>query len=342
MSVRVCTDSVLYFEEVFASVQRASEQIEVEMYIFDLDQLGLRFLDHLVAAASRGVRVRILLDGVGSYSWTQSQIEKYKNLGLAIQFYHPVSFKYLHHLNRRNHRKIILIDRKILFSGSLNVSDDVLGWHETGVVLQNTHLEWILKSFNWLWSGSPLRHVPSPNSTQVRTTLTRKMRKNSYKSFREQIRHSKNRLWFVTPYLNLRIEFIFLLFKAVRRKVDVRFLLPEKSDVVLSKYLNQAFYAVLLSGGVRVFEYTPKFLHSKVSIIDSRAWVGSSNLNQRSFIHDIELDFLLSDSENIQILTSRLLYDLQSSTEVTPDTLRRFGFFGRVLSRIVYWFRNYF
>ena len=322
-----------YFAELFTAVDTARFSIELETYIFETDLIGRALLERLRAAADRGVRVRLILDDVGTW-FTQDKIrEILSGSRVEIKIFHP--FKILgiaiSQFNQRLHRKVVILDRKTVFTGSFNITAQPN--RDTGVSLEGGSVTEFLRAFDRLWSGRfkrglGLRGVP----TQVRLNESKRLRRLCNHDLSRRIQSAKKRIWitnayFVPPFFLLRD-----LCQAGLRGVDVRMILPEKPDHRYMKWLSEAFYKTLLLSGVRIFEYHKAFLHAKSWSIDDWAMVGSTNLNHRSLIHDLEVDVVLTGKESKTLLEKQFSLDLDHSIELTVSTFK----VGRV-SRIIQW-----
>ena len=132
----------------------------------------------------------------------------------------------------------------------------------------------------------------------------------------QSLERTKERIWVSNAYLAPPSNIIRGFRRAAQRGVDVRVLVPVRSDVWFMQFISRAYYRPLLKSGVRIFEYNPRFLHAKSLVLDQEAMIGSSNLNRRSFLHDLEVDVRLDNPDSIKKMSDRYLFDLSESTEV--------------------------
>ncbi|NDG84363.1 MAG: cardiolipin synthase B [Proteobacteria bacterium] len=334
-------DHATYFTALLKAVEDAKSSIDLETYIFELDQVGRELVARLVAASRRGVRVRLILDGVGTWLTHEKIRAALEGSRVEMRIHHPFSlFGFaFSQLNKRLHRKVLLVDRKVAFAGSFNITS--VPNRDTGVRLEGGAIDAFLRAFETLWSGRflPFRRSRS-TPLRVRLNESKRLRRLCNRDLSRRIGAACRRIritnaYFVPPFFLLRD-----LCHAGLRGVDVRMILPEKPDHRFMKWLSSAFYRTLLSSGVRVFEYRKTFLHAKSWIIDEWVMVGSTNLNHRSLIHDLEVDVVLGLKESKEALEQQFEIDCASSVELSPDTFR-VGWLSRVLQWILLRFRFY-
>lgn len=378
-SEQIYCDGDEYFSAVLSSIESARESVFVESYIFDSDTLGKRLVDALQAARGRGVEVRVLIDGVGSANFISRTLSAVRRSGLEIRVHHPLPWQIVPNFlfakglglraflrvfslaNSRNHRKLIVIDGQTAFVGSLNVSEvhlaEVLNshsWHDVGVRLQGELCSLLNLIFQKTWNKSwrstasgflkpqlPLRRrIPIPESPFIIRNDGRKLRHQALSERLQMIRGARRRVWIANAYFVPGGQLLRSLMAAARRGVDVRILLPQISDVHFMPWVSRAFYESLIRHGVRVYEYTPRVLHAKVMLTDESAWIGSSNLNHRSLLHDLELDVVLNSDASLRRLDEIFTADFNLSHEI--DKLSGAGqpFLQRMAVGLLLYFRH--
>ncbi len=374
-SERLFFDGDEYFESVLLDIDGARMSINVEMYIFNDDLLGQKVAAHLIAAHERGVKVRILVDGIGSWGFFDRLYGIFQKRGIEVKFYNPMPFYHPHfekadglkkisvwgarlwRVNRRDHRKIIIIDEAILYTGSFNLTAEhtrlhIEGpWKDMGVRVTGDHIRfgvlnflklWRLRDYyryrrqqkgqlNFNWRTSPLRL----NQTIIR-------RRFFYNDFLQRIGGANERIWLMTPYFIPKRRLIRFLVKAAERGVDVRLLISQRTDVKFFAWLQYFYYDYLIKKGVKVYQYTTAVLHAKNYIIDDFMTVGSTNLNHRSFIHDLEIDLAIVDEHNKRVIEAHFIESTQAQKTVTLETLEQRPFRDRFLSRLFFIFKYWF
>ena len=358
-----------FFDEVLAAIDVAKRSIEVEVFIFRADQLGTRVCESLAKASRRGVRVRLLVDGIGSWRLSPKAIEALESAGVECRIYHPLPWQSqsgglslnLARLNRRNHRKLWIIDHETVFVGSMNVSEvhseSVMGaqaWRDIGVRLKGPPIVWLRAAFEGLWQRNVrARHWRKLLESASRSGLGRLGRElveinQSYASrrrknqkFIKRLADATQRVWLVNPYFVPSLSMLKALRRAAKRNVDVRILVPARSDLFFMPYIARKYFGWLLRNRIRIFEYQPSMLHAKIALVDDWVRIGSSNLNQRSLLHDLEVNVILRHKASIQSIEARVQEDFRRSSEVSLIQWKKRGWIHRGLELLVALFRRW-
>ncbi|MEE8364483.1 MAG: phosphatidylserine/phosphatidylglycerophosphate/cardiolipin synthase family protein [Gammaproteobacteria bacterium] len=366
-SEKLIFDPGEYYQSLLAGIDLAHEEIILETYLFRLDELGQQFLSALIAASSRGVRIRLLVDGVGSYYDANEIAERLESPNCQVRIFHPLPWDFpayrrgltsgrwysqmLHSLamiNRRNHRKLCLIDEHIAWLGSYNISADHFNrtlhnsddnWHDTGLRVMGPIVPELKRNFEEVWhrKGGSIayraRNFLSNNSIRARRRRNRRLI--------GILQEATERIWITNAYFNPSPRLLKTLKAAARKGVNVRVITPSHSDVLFFPSLSRTYYVDLLGAGIQVFELEIRVLHSKTMLIDNQALVGSTNLNYRSFFHDLELDALLNKKESVQCLQEKFCADIEDCSEITlahwqdyPWLLKMLGWISRIIR---YW-----
>lgn len=331
-------DGDQFFSDVVREIALAEKSVTVETYIFEFGVCFENMLKALILAAERGVDVRLMVDGIGTAIEVQAISERLAKSKVKFRVFHPVfTLPWFHLLNKRNHRKTFVIDSKTLFTGGMNVSDwhlrSVKGpaaWRDSGVQVKGDEVAMVTKAFDRAWNSQ--HHWWFPELTNLRLNVTLKQRYQNYKTLLEKVKKAEKFIHITNAYFVPRTRLLWALIRAARRGVDVRLLLPSISDVPVVKQASLSYYPELIFAGVRIFEYQPSVLHAKSLQIDDWAYVGSTNLNHRSFIHDLEIDIVVTKPESNRALTAKFEDDLLNSKEVTVSELGKWSLFSRVLS----------
>jgi cardiolipin synthase len=360
-----------YFERLMEDIGRARELITVEMYIFNDDELGNLLASCLIAAHQRGVKVQILIDGVGSYGFEARLAHRFKEAGVMVKYFNPLPFlqpfygqlsfarkvnvflNRVLRMNQRNHRKIITIDHEILFTGSFNFASEHTHyshseiWKDMGVRTSGPLVKFAILNFKRNWKFRDfVRYKKQFKGTKVswrytplRLNHTLIMKRYFYKEFIRRINKSQRRVWFITPYFIPKRSVIKALGKAANRGVDVRILISRKSDVWLFETLQTFYYPYLIKAGVKVFHYTDTVLHAKNYIIDDWTTVGSTNLNHRSLLHDMEVDVVIQQKENLKLIEENFLASCEKQPMVSMDELSLRPLKQKFLTQLFFIFR---
>jgi cardiolipin synthase len=362
-----------FFPSLIAAINAAEKTIDLETYIFSLDSLWEKVANALINAANRGVKVRVLVDGAGTSYWGGSFTKKLEQAGVETRIFHPFPWRLwqwsrsyvrvnfllkaiylLLKINSRNHRKLCIIDNTVAFAGSFNISKVHLDtneggsdWRDTAVKITGENLKELCEAFNTAWDHLPIQERiqeifrPVERDPVIRLNNTRHLRRSLYKNLLNKISHCKKRLWMVNAYFIPDNILLRKLKEVAESGIDVRIILPKKSDIFFMPWASAAFYQSLLKSGVKIYEYLPSMLHTKMIIIDDWITVGSSNLNHRSLLHDLEIDVNIRTPEAKTAVENQFAEDLQNSQQIKlADWYKRSWyqrFIGRILLYVKYW-----
>lgn len=349
------------FQSILEEIDNASQYILVQFYIVRADGLGMRVQRHLIAAAQRGVPVWFMVDNIGSHGLPQSYLDSLEHAG--VNLVDPATSrgpKHRFHINFRNHRKTVVVDGRVGFTGGLNIGDEYLGldpefgpWRDTHLRLRGPAVLQLQLSFaeDWQWqTDEPIWEllswtpVSAPENQQVLIAATGppdKMADGSMLYF-SVISASSRRLWIASPYFVPDQDVVAALKHAALRGVDVRILLPELIDHYLPWLAGFSYFDDLRQAGVRFFRYQAGFMHQKVFLIDDAvAGVGTTNLDNRSFRLNFETMAVMFDPEMARQMQVVLERDFVPSQEVTtwlrdtPWHIRLFSPMARLLAPIL-------
>lgn len=352
-----------FFEELERTIRAAKKSVFLESYIFATDRLGELVLTALKEAVSRGVDVRVIIDGVGSSAWSAQIRERARQGGFQLKIFHEVPWaRFLRrraptkqagfvrglfrHLNNRNHRKVCVVDGTTAFVGSFNVIEyhcrrfvGEAAWRDTGVCVEGAEVSVLSASFLELWRGRALRirrrMKKVQSGTLIRLNARRKLRSENYLDLLVKILGAKKRVWITNAYFVPDASLIRVLRIAAEAGVDVTIVVPAFSDVVFIPWVTSAFHLGLLRAGVRIFEYTGSVLHAKTMLVDDWGLVGSSNLNHRSLLHDLEADVVLGSEAASEDLARQFRADCAGSREITLRNWTDRPLLERVVGRIL-------
>jgi len=331
-------------EETFASVgeaiESATQEILLETYILKDDATGHELVERLGRAAARGVKVRVLADAFGSWTMSRAFWRRMKGMGIEARLFHPFWAHLWDHFIR-DHRKIIVIDGRVCFTGGMNVGNEYgSSRHAKGGLWRDTHARiegptaWemaLVFKEGWMRAGGdsfPISPLPATDEDGAKTLVLDSRPGRGYAEtasvLAAVVGASRKRLWVTNSYFAPRRNAIAVLGRAARRGVDVRLLLPGISDVPLVRHAGHACFAELLASGVRIFEYQSAILHAKTLVADDFvSVVGSSNLDFRSFHFNAECNVVILDDEIAQEMNRSFETDLNHSVETRPETWKR-------------------
>lgn len=375
LNEELLSDGDLFFSSFIAGISSARTSIDLEAYIFRDDQLGRRVEKALIEAANRGVRVRVIVDGIGSQGWVFGIGARLRDCGIETKVYHPLPWEALsigrgEHgvhpgilklfsvINRRNHRKLCIVDNSSVWLGSLNIWDVTLpgkngesAWRELGLRMDGEGALFLRASFDFIWYARQGRYrrirrsakkmIKQADMAGVRLNVLLPSRLAQYDDLINRINNAQRRLWIVNAYFVPPRSLVEAFGRAAGRGVDVRVLTPFESDVRFMPWVAHTFFNSLSAAGVQVYCYTKSILHAKYMLIDDVVILGSSNLNHRSIVHDLELDILTSNPQTVAAVAEEFERDISVSYNLTKDKLGSFPLWQRCLGKIALLFKYY-
>ncbi|MBL8511346.1 MAG: cardiolipin synthase ClsB [Betaproteobacteria bacterium] len=326
-----------FFPALEAAIAEAQQEIRIETYIFQNDATGTRIANALIDAAWRGVRVFVLVDGVGSRLTPLSFFKRLRDAGVTVLVYRPeLQFFNLNKSRfRRVHRKIILVDGRLGFVGGINLIDDMtdsLSTHpryDYAVQIEGPLLKHIYAAVLRLWRPVAWWHFghrrQDDEPLSVGTTPIGRMRarfvardnlrhrRDIENAYLQAIRQAKAEIIIVNAYFLPGRRLRQALMAAARRGVTVTLLLQGRADHPLLQMATRALYAQLLGAGVAIYEYQKSMLHSKVAVIDRRwATVGSSNLDPFSLLLNREANVIVLEPAFAKKLRASIMKEISS------------------------------
>lgn len=370
-----------YFTDVLKAINHAKQCVDFEVYIYEKGVLADRITESLLRAGRRGVKVRLLVDGVGSPSAAADYGEKLIKGGVEFRVYRRLpsvlmaftgifgvflrknTFHRLRsvwfQVNRRNHRKLVMVDGNKIWMGGFNVTDHHLeslkgkeAWRDTGLGLSGVEDQVFHLAFEAAWYERVdrsrwkccrkeliawLSRRSEANEVQVNTA--RRLRRKFHKELLYRLTTARKRIWVTTPYFVPTLPVFRALMHAALRGCDVRFVLPKKSDVPFVRWVSMSFFLPLLEAKSRIFEYRKSILHAKTLLVDDWVLIGSSNFNHRSFLFDLEVDVVLKRRKSLKSLERQYEIDFKKSGEVLLADVRLQPVWGRFLTWLVFGLR---
>jgi len=325
-----------YFR-MLKDIKEAKESIHFEFFIIKNDGIGNEFKKALIKKAKEGLEVRVIYDSVGCWKLGKEYITDLKNAGAQVYAFAPVLFPLLSRdLNYRNHRKIIVIDGKIGFTGGLNIGDEYLGKNDFLGFWRDTHLRLVGESVNSLqeifikdWEMVSKEYIDHPryfnkfkeivgdSLIQIVSSGPDSDWQCIMKAYFMMIAKAQKRVWINTPYLvpekSLRIGLI----TAALSGVDVRIIIPNKPDHYFVYWASRDNIEELLRAGVKIYTYEKGFIHSKIILVDSIVGtVGTANLDYRSLEINYEVNAFIYDENIVNDLEKHYMRDLKHSKEI--------------------------
>jgi cardiolipin synthase len=348
-----------FFNQLIKSIDAADKRIWIEVYIFDYDQLGHRVIRHLAKAYERGIDVRVLVDGIGSYNSLTPLKKSFEELKIPFKVFHPVRFfrmlilGKLWKINKRTHRKIFVTDDDV-FIGSFNITQTHCeslvfkkAWRDTGVLVSGSALHEIVQSMDIVWSSAKgfflnrmkIKKAKRSGYQLVRMNMNFRERFRMSRELKQKIRTAQSRVLLTNAYFLPRRSLLRAIIFAAKKGVQVGLCLPRKTDVKILQMASRGLFRELLKSGVHIYEYLPSVLHAKTIVVDNWAAIGSHNWNHRSLNHDLEIEIVLKSEERITELIDQWKTDIGKSEEVTFAQLNKMNLFEKFFGKFVFWFR---
>ena len=361
-AVRLLRNGREAFPAWLAAIESARTRVSLEMYIFSDDTIGRRFAGALLAASGRGVAVRLLYDFVGCRDTPAAFFDRLRAGGVHTIAYHRPRFgrRRFWMLWRRNHRKTLVCDGRVAFTGGLNISDEWLeaeagggGWHDAAVRLEGPAVATIEATFLATWNRRArkrarlapegLGKLPAAGEARVAVVSNSELvdRFVIRRAGLHAAREGHRRIVLANPYFVPDRGILRALENGVARGLDVRLLVPRVSDSRLIDLAARAVFERLLRAGVRIWR-SPAFVHTKLLAVDDEfVSIGSYNLDHRSLAYNLELVVNILDGPCNAAAVSMLEEDMAASKELTLAAFERRSWVVRLLERFAYALRRW-
>jgi len=319
---RLLVDGGATYEALIADIAQARHHVHLEYYIYAPDRSGIALRDALVERARAGVRVRLLLDALGSSKATRRFFAPLLAAGGELAWFHPTRFSNMWKfwrrpwVNLRSHRKIVVIDNTIAYTGGINITDEendrlrpdayrdlhvrLVG--DIVMELQQVFVEdWAYATGQRDFISDVARDLPVPSVGSVRAQVVTSGPDSDWEAihrmFVSAIHSARHRVWLVTPYFVPGEAALMALTSAALAGIDVRVIVPRMSDSRFVTLAARSYFDALMHSGAKVYEYGPRMLHTKALLVDDDvALLGSANFDARSFRLNFEVSVLFEDT----------------------------------------------
>lgn len=358
--VRLLMSGAAKFEDMFKEVEKAERFIHMEYFNFRNDSINHLLIDLLSKKAREGVEVRILYDAFGNFSNNQPikrpQHDSIVSLGIKLEKFDPIRFPWVNHIYPRDHRKIVVIDSRVAYTGGMNVADyyvngleEVGPWRDMHMHIEGGAVDELHKIFGKMWlrqTGENLftdKYFPArcADSTAVPIAIVDRFPHKSSKAIRQlyisMLDNAQHHVRIINPYFVPTHSVRSAIKRAIKRGIKVEIMLSAKSDIPLTP--DASFYVgnSLMKKGATVYLFNGGFHHTKsMTVDDSFCTVGSANLNSRSLRYDYEVNAVIFDRNVTAQLDSMFVSDTTNSTVMT----REYWHSKSLWRRIVSWFGN--
>ncbi|MDP8231747.1 MAG: cardiolipin synthase [Candidatus Zophobacter franzmannii] len=343
--VEVYKDGVETFKSIFEQLEKAKYHIHLEYFAVGHDGIGNTLKKVLIQKASEGVKVRFIIDYVGSLRLKKSYRKELKDAGVELVEFAPTVFQFVNSsLNYRNHRKIIVIDGEVGFVGGLNIGDSYVGknkhfgyWRDSHLMLHGEAVKSLQAIFLTDWNfvtGElllemeyfPPTSIVNYNPMQIVASGPDADWSSIMQVYFSMIAGARHSIQISSPYLVLDESLQMGIKTAALSGVDVKIIIPGMADHQIVYWGTQSYIEDLLEAGVKIYRYTQGFIHAKVLVADGVcASVGTANMDIRSFNHNFEVNALLYGEETIKTLMTQFEQDLKDSEEIILEEFKKRG-----------------
>jgi cardiolipin synthase len=350
------------FPAMLSAIAAAKHSICLETYILEDDRTGERFAAAMIERATAGVAVRLLYDAVGGFGVSDEYVARLEAAGIEVRVFHPIApWRQRWSLARRNHRKILVVDDEVGFTGGLNISDDYAsvedggkGWRDTHCELHGPIVADLARSFrrNWLYTGGKAYPSPLPAEKMQRlgsATLARlldntqrKRRRRIRRAYLAAINAAMSRVLIENAYFLPDRGVRNALRRAVARGVDVRVLAPGRSDVRLIELASLLVFRRLVRSGVKILRWRGVMMHCKTAVIDG-VWstIGSYNLDYISLLYNLEETVETLDAEHGAVMVKQFELDIANADLWTEASWQALPWYKKAAAWLAYQIRRW-
>lgn len=352
-------DGEHYFPRILDAIAQARHSIDIELYLVESGQATAIAIEALLSAVGRGVRVRCLLDDVGCREFVEEERERLRDGGVELRIYNPLRWKRGLRNLHRDHRKILVFDKRLAMTGGFGLSDefcvpDQSGqtcWHDQLLAITGPVVADWQALFERIWGQSDGPRLYQPPSSESRAKelfvpsegygwarvayIDSRHSNEVLDGLLARVQVAQRRVWLATPYFLPAWRVRRALQQAARRGVDVRLLLcGQIVDHPPVRYAGQRYYSRLLKAGIRIFEYQPRFLHLKAAVVDDWVSVGSCNFDHWSLHWNLEANQHAMDARLTEQIAGVLETDFAASSEWTLEAWHQLPLRHRLKIRI--------
>lgn len=330
-AVELLLNSEQTYPAMLNAIESATQYILIQFYIVRDDGVGNTFKRALIAKAQQGIRVYFIYDEIGCYTLPQRYLDELATAGVQVTEFGSTKRGYRFQINFRNHRKIIVVDGQSAFVGGLNIGDEYLGhlaalgsWRDTHLLIKGPAVQCVQTSFleDWYWAVRELPQVHLHTKAVTTANMAVLVLPTGPADelplctlfFVSVFSLAKKRLWIASPYFAPDDVVVNALQRAALCGVDVRILLPDRTDNLLIQLSSFSYYAELQSVGIKLYRYRGGFIHQKIVLIDDTlTGIGTVNLDNRSFCLNFEITTFVADKAFIKKVERMLIRDFAAS-----------------------------
>jgi len=339
-------------DAMLETISQAEQSIRLETFIFQSGEVGDSFREALVAAQRRGVRVRVMCDAFGSIKLLASYWEDLVKAGGEFRWFNPLQ---LNRIIYRNHRKILVVDKRVAFIGGFNIGTEycgdgvTCGWRDLGLKITGAMATALGETFDDLFTRADCRHRRFETMRRTRSdamvpgqrwTLLLTGPGRGHRALKQSLIHdfdTAKSIQIMSAYFLPNLRILRALKRAARRGARVRLILAGKSDVRLMRIATRGLYPSLLRAGVEIYEYEPQIMHAKIVLADDVVYAGSANLDARSLSINYEVLARIPDETLADEAREIFESDMQHCRRIEPRGWRTpRGMWQKFIERLAY------
>lgn len=357
--ITVLQNGIEIFPALLEAIASAQHSVHFSTFIYSSGQIPIQFAEAFSAAAQRGIEVRMVFDKSGSKKVSPEMMAQMRKAGCKVKWFRPIEWYSWAKYNHRTHRKLLIIDGTVAFTGGVGIADEWNGnadapthWRDTHVRVLGPAVASIQAAFVDNWNEAtgelPIDEKYFPKLTSAGVTSMCGIQSNpafgassAQRSMAVLIAGASRRLWIANAYFVPPKPFVKALLDAKARGVDVKILLPGRyHDQPAVRRASRRTWGPLLKGGLELYEYEPTMMHCKIVIVDSSVTsIGSINFDPRSFALNAEFGVVALDRALAKLVEDAFVEDLRFSRRVTAEDLARLPIHERFLNLFFYWIR---
>ena len=339
---------------MLADCVKAEKTIILEQYIFVPDEFGKKLVDICVERASKGVKVRFLWDAAGSFSfWGSGTASDLKKKGIELVFWKTLIPNYSKISNwrawfLRNHRRTLVVDGNIGYTGSMCIYGPMKDWRDTNLRIEGSVVREMTNAFDRMWArATEAKHVPHrihvhDHKFRYVTNYPAPRRRHVYGDLIESIRSARKYIYITTPYFVPTHRLIRILRLAARRGVEVRIILPEKTDYYAVDLGARSYFNTLLESGIKIFLHSGKMIHAKTVVIDGEwATLGSMNLDRVSLLYNFEANIVSRNGKFAEELVALFVHDMTESKQISLRDWKNRFFIEKIPEKLIILVRKF-
>lgn len=338
------------FKNLFEDIRKAKHHIHLEYFNFRNDSIANALFDLLAIKAKEGVKVRALFDAFGNWSNSRplrkEHLKVIRQKGIEIYHFDPIRFPYLNHIMHRDHRKIVVIDGIVSYTGGMNIADyyinglpEIGTWRDMHIRIEGSATKFLQEIFLTMWNKTTKQDIEGETyfpllsdslllagnkAVAIVDRAPKKTPKQIRHAFVQAIRSAQEKIQIVNPYFLPTHSIKKELNRALKRGIDVEVMISTKADIPFTPDATFYYAHKLMKKGARIYMYNGGFHHSKTIMVDDiYCTVGSANLNSRSLRYDYEVNAFIFDKEITNELTDLFQEDKGHCTELTPEVWKK-------------------